>query len=127
MEVSTLGSHQMPVPGQLRTKIRAESSSNGSSRPGPHNSSTLSSHQISRWSKHEELRTFQVSWEGYFYFPVVLLGLVRYSWYLDEWVYYFSYSWGMASGGFQRAANFVFVLTSDFYLGSGSHGLCLPE
>ena len=40
MEVSTLGSHQMPVPGQLRTKIRAESSSNGSSRPGPHNSST---------------------------------------------------------------------------------------
>ena len=40
VEISTLGSHQMAVPGQRRTVIHAESSSNGSSRPAAHNSST---------------------------------------------------------------------------------------
>ena len=99
-------------------KIRAESSSNGSSTPDPHNSSTLSSHQISRLSKHEELRNILGFLGRLLPLPRRLAG----AWcviplYLDEWVHYFSYSWGMASGGFQRAANFVFVLTSDFYLG----------
>ena len=31
------------------------------------------------------------------------------------------------AGGFQQAVKFVFVLTFDFSLASGSHGLCLPE
>ena len=31
------------------------------------------------------------------------------------------------AGGFQQAVKFVFVLTSDFSVAFGSHGLCLPE
>ena len=47
--------------------------------PGSLRISTLSSRQISRWSEHGELSTFQVSWDGIFYFQVVLMGLVRHS------------------------------------------------
>ena len=125
--------------------FHAESSPNGSSQPAPHKTSTLSSHQISRWSKHEELRTLQVSWD----FRVVSLGLVRYSrctisatlrgrWFMSAaptgafppapcpsfWPSTSTLrrqirgSW--LAGGFQRAVKLVFTLTSDFSLAFGS-------